>query len=40
MLRTHFCTFGADLYAQLVLSNKVFAPELSQKFIKSGLLVG
>ena len=35
-----FCTFGVDLYAQSVLVNKVSASELSQKFIKSALLVG
>ena len=35
-----FCTFGGDLYAQLVLINKISALELSRKFIKSALLVG
>ncbi len=35
-----FCTFGANLYAQLVLLNKILALELSRKFIKSALLVG
>ncbi len=39
-LHTRFCTFGADLYAQTVLINKIFAFELSWKFIKSTLLVG
>ncbi len=37
---TRFCTFGADLYAQSLLISKISAPELSQKFIKSALLVG
>ena len=32
--------FGTDLYAQSVLINKIFASELSRKFIKSALLVG
>ncbi len=35
-----FCTFGADLYAQSVLINKISASELSRKFMKSALLVG
>ncbi len=35
-----FCKFGANLYAQLVLLNKIFASELSRKFIKGPLLVG
>ncbi len=35
-----FFTFGADLYAKLVLINKISASELSRKFIKSALLVG
>ncbi len=39
-LHTHFCTFGADLCAQSVLSNKISASELRRKFIKSALLVG
>ncbi len=39
-LHTRFCTFGADLYAQSVLSNKISASELSRKFIESALLVG
>ena len=39
-LHTRFCTFGADLHAQPVLVNKIFASELSQKFIKTALLVG
>ncbi len=37
---TYFRTFGADLYAQSVIINKISASELSQKFIKSALLVG
>ncbi len=37
---TFFCTFGADLYAQSVLIDKISASELSQKFIESALLVG
>ncbi len=40
ILHTRFCTFGTDLYAQSVLSNKISASEISQKFIKSALLVG
>ncbi len=32
--------FGTDLYAQSVLSNKISAPDVSRKFIKSALLVG
>ncbi len=39
-LHTCFCMFGADLYAQSVLINKVSASELSRKLIKSALLVG
>ena len=39
-LRTRFCTFGADLYAQSVLNSKISASELSPEFIKSVLLVG
>ncbi len=39
-LHTRFCTFGTDLHAQSVLINKISASELSQKFIKSALLVG
>ncbi len=35
-----FCKFGTDLYAQLVLINKISTSELRQKFIKSALLVG
>ncbi len=35
-----FCTYGADLYAQSVVSNKIFALDLSRNFIKSALLVG
>ncbi len=35
-----FCTFGTDLYAQSVLTNKISASELSRKFIKGPLLVG
>ncbi len=38
---THIaCTFGADLYPQSVLVNNISASELSQKLIKSALLVG
>ncbi len=29
-LHAHFCTFGTDLYAQLVLINKISALELSK----------
>ncbi len=39
-MHTHVCTFGADLYAQSVIINKISASELSRKFIKSALLVG
>ncbi len=39
-LHIHFCTFGADLYAQLVLINKISTSELTQKFIRSVFLVG
>ena len=43
-VRTHCihvsCTFGTNLYAQSMLINKISASELSQKFIKSALLVG
>ncbi len=39
-LLTRFCTFGAKWYAQSVIINKISASELSQKFIKSALLVG
>ncbi len=35
-----FRTFGTDLHAQSVLSNKISASELRRKFIKSILLVG
>ncbi len=35
-----FFTFGSDLDAQSVLSNKIFASELTRKFIKGALLVG
>ncbi len=35
-----FATFGPDLHAQSVLSNKISASELSRKFVKSTLLVG
>ena len=35
-----FCTFGANLYAQLVLINKMSALELRRRFIKIALLVG
>ncbi len=40
MLRTRFCTFGADLYAQSVLGNKISASEFSRKSIEGALLVG
>ncbi len=39
-LHTRFFTFGADLYAQSVIINKISATELSRKLIKSALLVG
>ncbi len=39
-LRTCFCMFGGDLYAQSVLINKISASELRRNFIKSALLVG
>ncbi len=41
-LHTCFCTFGTDLHAPTVLIDKISASELSQKFIKSVvvLLVG
>ena len=39
-LHTRSCTFGANLHAQSVISDKVSASELSRKFIKSALLVG
>ena len=35
-----FCTFGTDLYAQSVISNKIAASELGRKFNKGPLLVG
>ncbi len=37
---TRFCTLGADLHAQSVLSSKISASELSRKSIKGALLVG
>ncbi len=37
--QTRFCTFRVDLFAPSVLINKISASELSQKFIKSALLV-
>ncbi len=37
---THFCTFGSDLHALSVLTNKISASEPSREFIKSALLVG
>ncbi len=37
---TCFCLFGTNLYAQWVIVKKNSALELSQKFIKSALLVG
>ncbi len=40
-LHAHFfCTFGANLYAQSVLIDKISASELSLKFIMGALLVG
>ncbi len=39
-LHTRFGTFGTNLCAQLVLTNKISASELSRKIIKSTLLVG
>ncbi len=39
-LDTRFCAFGADLYAQSVLINKISVSELSRKITKSALLVG
>ncbi len=39
-LHTDYCTFGANLYAQSALVNKISASELSREFIKSALLVG
>ncbi len=39
-LNTRFCTLGADLYAQSVLTNKISLSELTRKFVKSALLVG
>ncbi len=39
-LSWNFCTFGTDLHAQLVLIDKVYASELSRKFIKKVMLVG
>ncbi len=39
-VRTRYRTFGADLYAQSVLINKISGSELSRKFTKSALLVG
>ncbi len=39
-LDTRVCTFGADLYTQSVLINKISASELRRKFIKGALLVG
>ena len=39
-LHTRFCTFGTNLYAQLMLINKISALELSPKLIKSALLAG
>ncbi len=35
-----FGTFGADLHARSVLTNKISASKLSRKFVKSALLVG
>ncbi len=39
-LHTCFCTFGANSYAQSVLTNKISALELSRKLIKSRLSAG
>ncbi len=39
-LHTRSCTFGAHLYVQSVLPNKIYASDLSMKFTKSVLLVG
>ncbi len=39
-MHTRFCTFGADLYAQLAFTNKISASELSRKFTKGPWLVG
>ena len=39
-LHTRFGTFGADLYAQSVLGDKISASELTRKLIKSAMLVG
>ncbi len=36
-LNTRFCTFGADLYAQSVLINKISASELSQLRVRCWL---
>ena len=35
-----FCTFGSDLHAQSVLSNKISASDPSRKFVKSECVVG
>ena len=37
---TFFARLAPDLHAQSVLSNKISASDLSQKFIKGALLVG
>ncbi len=39
-LHARFCAFGASLYGQSMIINKISASELSRKFIKSALLVG
>ena len=39
-LRTCFCTFGANVHAQLVLIDKITALELRRKSMISALLVG
>ncbi len=39
-MQTRFCMLGTNLHAQSVLVSKISASELSQKFIKSALLVG
>ena len=39
-MHARFCPFGADLFAQSVLVDKISVSELSRKFTKSALLVG
>ena len=38
-MHAHFCMFGADLYPQWVLINKISASQLSRKLSKSALLL-